>query len=401
MKREIDYILIISVIAVIAIGVVSIYSAGAGTEHANLWMKQIFWTVVGLGIMTVVMFIPPRLFFSFSNIIYILLLTSLLAVIFFGSYRMGAKRWIVLGPYQLQPSEFGKLFLVFVLAKFYGRKNIDWSKLRNLGYGAIITLIPAFLVFRQPDLGTSLVYIAIYISMMFAAGVPIYYLFNIFMILVSIITRSLGIQFFITAMLIYGVILNKFGKCKFYSIILLMLNIFVGLSTTFIWDKLKPYQKMRILSFLDPEKYSLGGGWQIIQSKVAVANGGIIGEGFTKGSQTQLRFLPEGHTDFIFSVIAEEWGTLGIFILFSLVGIILYRLMKITVVVKNRYYYLTACGITAIFIYQIFINIAMTVGFMPITGLPLPFLSYGGSSLMFNLILIGIMLNFSRNRRDF
>ena len=385
----------------VLIGVAGIFSAKYSSGNPDLYQKQLIWFGLSVVVAIGIQYFSPKYLFIFAYFIYGFLLLSLTYVLLLGSVHMGAKRWIGLGAIQLQPSEIGKLVLVCTLARFYSEGKIIWRDKKKMISGAVLTLVPVFLVFKQPDLGTSLVYIVIYVAVIFSAGMPYFYLLNMFSFLFFVIARSIGIQFFVTSLIVYAIILYKFDTSHFKSILLWFTNLILGISSSFIWERLKPYQKMRILTFMDAEKYSREGGWQIIQSKVAVCNGGFLGEGFLKGSQTQLKFLPEGHTDFIFSVIGEEFGTLGMMIVFVLFLIMIYRFVSIVSNVKNRFYFLMGLGITSIFIYQIFINVGMTVGMTPVTGLPLPFLSYGGSSLLFNMIMVAIMHSIHLHRRDF
>jgi len=399
--KEIDYILIITVLSLILFGLLGIYSAQYNNINPDLYRKQLTWMMIGIPLIFTMQFFSLKTVFNYSYIIYALLVLALIYVIFFGSVHMGAKRWIDLGVIQLQPSEIGKLALVFVLARFYSIRNIDWKKKAPLIYGGIITIIPVFLVFKQPDLGTSLVYIVVYISILFFSGISLFFMLKMFSLLFFTIAFNIGIQFFVTALIIYGLILYKYNKSNINSLILLGVNILLGITSSIGWESLRPYQKMRILTFLNPEKYSREGGWQVIQSKIAIGNGGFIGEGYLEGSQTQLKFLPEGKTDFIFSVIGEEFGFIGIVIVLFLFLLMIYRSVKISLNTNNKFYFLIGMGITSIFIYQIFINIGMTIGITPVTGLPLPFLSYGGSSLLFNMVMIGVILKIGLDKRDF
>ena len=401
MFKEIDYFLIFAVLSLIVIGLLGIYSAQYHTFDPNLYKKQLLWLVIGLIFVFSMQFFSLKIIYNYSYVFYGLLILSFIYIIFWGSFHMGARRWINLGIIQLQPSEIGKLVLVFTLARFYSSRNIDWKKHTPLLIGSALTIVPVLLVFKQPDLGTSLVYIIVFISILFFSGISLFFILKMFSLLFFIIAFNIGIQFFVTALIIYGLILYKYNKNHLNSLILLGINIFLGISSSVAWDSLRLYQKMRILTFLNPEKYSREGGWQVIQSKIAIGNGGFFGEGFLQGSQTQLRFLPEGKTDFIFSVIGEEFGFVGIFIVLSLFSVMIYRSVKISFNTNNKFYFLIGMGITAIFLYQIFINIGMTIGITPVTGLPLPFLSYGGSSLLFNMIMIGVILNIGLNKRDF
>ncbi len=396
-----DPVLTICMTLLVLCGILGIYSAKYHTADKLLYQKQIIWFLLSLFVLFIFQYFSPKLLYDFAYLGYFFLLFMLGAVFLIGVSRMGARRWIGFGSYQIQPSEIGKLVLVIVLARYYCAASHNWKDFKLLIQGGILTLIPFLMVFKEPDLGTSLVYLVIYISILFATGMPLFYLINFVSIPLLIIANGLGIQVFVTLLIIYGIILFKYRINYLIAFSLWLFNLISGISASILWNKLKPYQRMRILTFLDPEKYIRDGGWQVVQSKAAIANGGFSGEGFLAGSQTQLKFLPEGHTDFIFSVIAEEFGTIGVIVILVLFTVLIYRCIAISLMVKNRFYYLTALGITTIFIYQIFINIGMTIGITPVTGLPLPFLSYGGSSLLFNVSMIGVLLSIKYHKRDF
>ncbi|MDA3839405.1 MAG: rod shape-determining protein RodA [Candidatus Delongbacteria bacterium] len=397
--KHIDYQLILSVVLLFSIGLLGIFSASKPTGEESLIIKQLVWFTAGVGLIVLIQFFSLRYLEVMSNVLYSVLLLMLILIYFIGSTKMGAQRWFDLGFFQFQPSEIGKFIMICALASYYSNGKIFWNDRKYLITGVLITLAPAILVFKQPDLGTSLVYIFLYVAIIFAAGVPYYYLLNMFAVLLFIVAKGVGMQFFVTALIIYALILYKFSKSYTKAAIIWLVCFFTGVGSTFIWDKLKPYQRMRILTFLDPEKFSREGGWQVVQSKVAVSNGSLLGEGFLNGSQVQLRFLPEGHTDFIFSVISEEFGLIGILILLSLLSLFIYRLIKITIDTNNKFLYLVSSGITALFIFQIVLNIGIAIGIMPVTGLTLPFLSYGGSALLVNMIMIGVIISINREKK--
>ncbi|MDA3886932.1 MAG: rod shape-determining protein RodA [Candidatus Delongbacteria bacterium] len=399
LTRNIDYQLILSVVLLFSIGLLGIFSASKPTGEESLIFKQIVWFTTGIGLIILIQFFSLRYLEVMSSVFYVVLLLMLILIYFIGSTKMGAQRWFNLGFFQFQPSEIGKFIMICALASYYSNGKIFWNNRKYLINGLLITFVPAILVFKQPDLGTSLVYIFLYVAIIFSAGVPYYYLLNMFAVLLFIVAKGIGMQFFVTALIVYGLVLYKFSKNYTKAAIIWLICFFTGIGSTFIWDKLKPYQRMRILTFLDPEKFSREGGWQVVQSKVAVSNGSFLGEGFLNGSQVQLRFLPEGHTDFIFSVISEEFGLMGVLILFSLLALFIYRLIKITMETHNKFLYLVSSGITALFIFQIILNIGITIGIMPVTGLPLPFLSYGGSALLVNMIMIGVIISINREKK--
>jgi len=396
-NRSFDRTLFISVFLLVIISITAIYSSTWSSVLKELYTKQIIWFISGSVLAYIIFKFSPRYLYDLAYPLYALLIIALISVALFGTVRLGARRWI----FGFQPSEIGKLILLISLARYYSLPNINWKDRRFFANGLILTAAPFLLVFSQPDLGTSLVYIVIYLAVLLATGLPYFYFFNLICPIFFIVAGSLGPQVFVSALIVYAIFLFKFGSTRIASIFLIASNFLIGISTGVVWNHLKDYQKQRILTFVNPEAYARTGGWQIIQSKIAVGNGGLTGEGFKQGSQTQLEFLPEGHTDFIFSVIAEEWGLIGVLVLFSIFIVMIYRIMQTAGSISNRFYYLICLGIATIFIYQAVINIGMTIGIMPVTGIPLPFISYGGSSMIFNMLMIGIILSIRNHQRSF
>ncbi|MDD3044458.1 MAG: FtsW/RodA/SpoVE family cell cycle protein [Candidatus Delongbacteria bacterium] len=392
--------IIISLTVLTGIGMLAIYSAGTARGAEDLIVRQLFWFMAGIAVIYSAQMIPVTSLLPLSNLFYLILILMLLLVILIGSEKMGAKRWIEFGYLQFQPSEIGKFLLICTLARYFSAGKIQWNDKKVFITGFLIAAIPSFLILKQPDLGSAVIYMVIFLSIIYAAGLPGFHLFNISAIFFFIFAGVFGIQMYMSALIIYGVAVFKFSK-KYYTAILLILCVIgVSLSSNALWNNLKPYQQTRLLTFLDPEKFSREGGWQVVQSKTAVFNGKLTGMGFMQGSQTQLRFLPEGHNDFIFSVIAEEFGMLGIILLMSAFSYLFYRLTKIVSKTGSRYLYLLGSGITALIAIQTVLNISISVGFMPVTGLPLPFVSYGGTSLIINMFMIGIVISLGKHKKN-
>jgi rod shape determining protein RodA len=384
--------IIIALTVLFAIGCVSIYSAGHAKGMEGLVYRQSLWFAAGLAVIVVTQFFPMKNLLAVSNALYFVFILLLIAVAFFGSSKMGAKRWIEIGSLQFQPSETGKFFLICVLSRYYSAGRIDWSDKKVFLTGLFLTGIPALMVLKQPDLGTAVIYFIIFLSVIFAAGLPYFFIFNMAVLFTFVFAKTLGYQFFITALIVYALILNKYSKRISTLIILVSCAVLTGFASEMFWNRLKPYQQSRLMTFLDPEKFSTVGGWQIVQSKAAVSNGGLYGRGFLNGSQTQLRFLPEGHNDFIFSVLSEEFGLWGILIL-------LYRLVKIVGRTRNRHLYLTGSGIVALLVVQTAMNIFVTLGILPVTGLTLPFVSYGGTALVINMFMVGVIMSIGKQEK--
>ncbi len=396
---NIDPGILISVSVLSLTGMLAIYSAGYPRGMEDLIFRQVLWFAAGISVMITAQYIPVKSFLPLSNLFYALLILLLLLVFVFGTSKMGAKRWLEFGQFQFQPSEIGKFFLICVLARFYSAGNTQWGERKMFLTGFFITLVPALFILSQPDLGSSVIYFVIFLSVIYAAGLPGFHLFNILALGYFVFSRYFGIQVFATSLILYTLILVKCSR-KIYTAVMLFLSaLTVSFGSGVVWDNLKGYQKARLMTFLDPEKFTKDGGWQIIQSKTAVYNGKLTGMGFMNGSQTQLKFLPEGHNDFIFSVIAEEFGLIGILLLLAAFSYLFFRMIKIVTKTGSRYLFLVGSGITALVIFQTVLNMAISVGLMPVTGLPLPFVSYGGTSLIINMFMVGIVISVGKNEK--
>ncbi len=340
---------LVAVITMIAsIGFAMLYSAGDGSFEP--WAsRQMMRFAPGLVVMIVLALVDLRVWLRYAYIIYLAVLVMLVAVELVGLAGMGAQRWISLGPVNLQPSEVMKLALIIVLARyFHSLPDQAVTKLRYLFWPLALTAVPTALVLRQPDLGTALMLIMIAAAMFFMAGVRLW----------------------------------KFG-----------LMIALGLvAIPIAWQFLKPYQKQRIYTFLDPETDPLGAGYHTLQSKIALGSGGISGKGFMKGSQGHLNFLPEKQTDFIFTMFAEEFGMVGGIGLLALYGLVLVYGFSIALRAHSHFGRLLALGVTTAFFLYVFINIAMVMGLVPVVGLPLPLISYGGTSMLTLLAGFGLLM---------
>jgi rod shape determining protein RodA len=318
-----------------------------------------------------------------------------LLLIFSNTYP---RRWFSMGWINVQPAEFAKLTTILLLAQILAaRKKLKGYT--DFFIPLIIVLIPAALIFVEPDFGAAQIFLPILLIMVYWAGMPIPKIF----IFVSPVV-SAGASFSIYVWVVYFVLLAVFLIIRKQLVDLiygLVSNFFAGLSTPIIWSSLKAYQQQRIISFFSPWVDPRGMSWQSIQSKIAIGSGGIIGKGFMSGTQNKLEFLPERHTDFIFSCLGEEFGLIGIIITTLVFVFLLYRLLILTRATKNRYMSIALSGIFAWLGYQTFLNIGMTIGLLPITGVPLPFISYGGSSLLACYMAIGICLAATRAKFNY
>jgi len=340
-----------------ALGVVNIYSSTypySGTA-TPLYLKQIYWLILGFGILLLTLACDYRTFIRYGYPFFIFCIVLLVLVMVLGRTTSGSQRWLPLGIISFQPSELAKIGLILVMARFFTEKELAQGYgLRDLAIPFLLLGVPALLVFKQPDLGTVVLLGFIFLSILVFAGVrPQAWL-------------TLG------------------AAC--------------AIAAPIFWFLLKDYQKTRLRVFLDPELDPLRTGYHITQSKIAVGSGGFWGKGFLQGTQSQLHFLPEQHTDFVFSVWAEEWGFVGSFVLLFLLLFLVSRGLKIASNSKDRGGAVLAIGISAMIFWQAFINIGMVVGLVPVVGVPLPLFSYGGTSLITTLIGIGILMNVSMRR---
>jgi len=357
--RNLDWTMIAAVLLLLVISLVVIGSA----THINTENDDRYWYVARQGLFAIIniALVLVMLQFDYRSLgqiampLYGINLVLLLAVMFVGQSALGAQRWIQIGPINLQPSEFSKLIMIITLARLLETRIDRLNTLRDLAPVAAYVIVPFILVLKQPDLGTSLVFIAITLGMVFVAGINM---------------RLLG------ALSLAGI--------AFMPI---------------FWHFLKDYQKMRLTVFLDPNVDPLGSGYHIIQSIIAIGSGKLSGKGIFNGTQSQLNFLPENHTDFIFAVIGEEFGFLGAVAILCVYLVMLYRGIKIAGEARDYFGTLLATGIVSMLAFHLLVNVGMTAGIMPVTGIPLPFMSYGVSALTTNMVSIGILLNIYLRRQ--
>ena len=402
--KRIDFVLICSLLGLLIMGLLALYSSSysgqESTTQTNHFLKQLGWIVIGLVSVVIVYFIPHRWIYSSAYIFYGISLFFLFLIFFIGKVGLGAERWLQLGPFSFQPSELAKVASVLAVARYVSHEETDLNNPKYFLIAGSFLVIPFAMIIRQPDLGTSMVFLAMALPMFYWAGLQ---LSNLLLIIVPffVMLASFSFSTFLILMILLVGYLIYSRRTKIVFITVFLTNIIMGLLTPVLWNHLKPYQQNRIKIFLNPESDPRGAGYQIIQSKVAIGSGGSLGKGFMQGSQTQLRFLPEQHTDFIFAVIAEEFGFLGALTGLILFLILIIRNIQIAAMVRNKFNSIVIIGITTIIFFHVSVNLGMAVGLLPVTGLPLPFISYGGSSLVTNMIMIGIVLNFYKNRFEY
>ena len=392
--RELDWKLIGVVLLLSLIGIVTILSAqhDADSEYQRTYyQRQLIWLAFALVVFGVLIHFPIRLFYVGAYLFYGIALGLLVLVLLIGAPRMGATRWFSLGPISLAPSDIAKIAVMLALARFFAYTKLRPSSKRRLVFSFFAVAVPVMLILKQPDVGTSLVFWVLLIFMWFWSGLSPVYLLLILSPIASMISAAHWLTWTIYfVVLLVFLFLSRPGVI--FGVFTVVVNLATGIFNPILWGLLREYQRNRILTFLDPDRDPRGAGYQIIQSKIAVGSGGVLGKGFQGGSQTRLEFLPERHTDFIFSVLAEEFGLLGSVLVLILFGYIFYRAIQIAAKCRSRFASNLAAGTAAILIFQFFINIGMTLGFMPVTGLALPFMSYGGTSLVLSWTLIAFIV---------
>jgi rod shape determining protein RodA len=353
--HHVDWALVAAIAALCALGVTMIYSTTANPDgYSRLVETQLYAIVIGVGAMLFTLTIDYRAFTDKSHLVYIALLGVLTYVLLFGDTQMGAQRWIAIGSFNLQPSEFARIGVALVLAKFYG-ENRGAPGYPDLAIGGALTAIPFYLIYKEPDLGTAVTLVPVFVAVAYLAGMQV---------------RILG-----------------------------YLALAVVLAAPVAWKfALKEYQKDRISSFLDPSQDPRGAGYQQIQARITVGSGGPMGKGFQQGTQGQLRFLPVAHNDFIFSVLAEEQGFAGVVVALGLYLFVILRSIEAARLAKDRLGSYLVLGVLASFTFQVIYNITMSAGLAPVKGLTLPLMSYGGSSMIATLAAFGLVLNVRMRR---
>ncbi len=355
-----DWPLFFIAILLCGIGLMNVYSGTRvhGSMASALFAKQGIWIAVGVVLFFAAYYMSDGIIEEMATGYAAVVLGMLVVVLVAGKIRGGAQRWISLGGFNFQPSEFAKIAVVLMLSRYFsGKYQYGGIGLRETLPAIGMVLVPFTLVALQPDLGTAGVFLFILAGMTVMACVK--------------------------------------GR------VLALFAVLGGSVIPALWSFMKDYQRQRVITFLDPERDPLGAGYHVIQSKIAVGSGGILGKGYLQGTQGALRFLPEKHTDFAFAVFSEEWGFLGSALLLLLFLLLIYRLLHLTVRSQDRFASFACGGVAVYFLAHIVINLAMVCGLFPVVGIPLPFVSYGGSSMLTNMLALGIAANLSRSRFTF
>ncbi len=398
---ELSYKIPAVVIVLTAIGLFSLYSVSqhqGGDFFHSAFSKQLIFIIPSIIGFLLILFIPRHIIHNYSYALYVFAVIGV-AIPYLGSHIAGTYRWINIGGIGFQPSEFAKWILILALARYLSDHNIEMRRITSVVIPFGIALIPTAIVLKQPDLGSAVIMIVPVMTMLYWAGSRPFHLFIIVAPLLSIITAFHTIPFTIWAVILASVIFFSRSRLLL-GLSLFFTNIFLGLLWPVIWNSLRSYQQNRILTLFKPDLDPLGAAYQIIQSKTAIGSGGFIGKGWGMGTQTHLKFLPIQESDFILSVIGEELGFISIMVIFLCFAYIILKILKMAYDSNDRYFSLVLVGVSTILLSHVFVNSAMTVGLIPVKGLPLPFISAGGSFLVSCYMMIGLILNIGNSSRS-
>lgn len=426
---DLDFALIIPVVILMVIGVLFIYSSGvdsSGVSVANEYVKQIVWVSVGLVVFFLIALVDYRKFKDLSPWIFLVAMILLLYTVFFGKLVNGAKSWLGIGDFGIQPSEFAKIAFILFFSWFLVKSEKTDSDMSRFLKSLVILAVPLLLILAQPDLGTASVYIPIYLTMAFFANIKIRYLgmvllFGIFTVVFMVlpiwqeyiyarqvavlkIFTDNNIRLIVIISLLVVTVLSLIGKIFTSKKIFYWISYFSGILTfsliASMVNVLQDYQIKRLIVFLNPYVDPQDSGWNIIQSITAIGSGSIFGKGYLQGTQSHYRYLPQQSTDFIFSILSEEWGFIGGLAVFLLYAFILYRCINTMKHTRELYGFYIIAGVSSMIFFHFVVNVGMAMGIMPITGIPLLFLSYGGSSLLTVLLALGLVLSINSRRMD-
>lgn len=394
LKTRFDLVLfgLVATLAAISIGL--LYSISSAPLEAEYWKKQLFGYGIGIAAMVAVTLVPRRFWFQTSYVLWGVLQVPLL---FVSASAKGAERWLAIGGFHFQPSEFAKLGVLLALARLFSDRKVGLNNLKPAVVPFIFFFIPFILILKQPNLSTALSLATVFVVLLFWSGFTVLEL-----VILASPLLSVGLSFQFTAWAIFNILAwcllvqrwhtrKLSGRVAWFFGLAILLS---GLASQVVWSQvLKPHQRSRILTFLEPARDPGGAGYQVLQSQVAIGSGGFSGKGFGQGSQSNLQFLPEEHNDFIFAVLAEQFGFIGCMFVLGLLLAFLIRCLQMCFEESDRFRNLVIVGAVTIFSFHTLVNVAMTLGLMPVTGLPLPFLSYGGSFVITCMMLVGFLLH--------
>jgi rod shape determining protein RodA len=401
LREYFDYKNLLITAALVAIGLVSVYSATYDARVPEIFYRQTLYAGAGLVVLLTLAFLPFRLLQFISYPSYFLSIVLLVSVLIIGRTVSGSTSWFNFGAFRLQPSELTKITTALALATYLSRTDVSLKHLKNLLIASGIVLLPVVLIMLQPDTGTAVVYLGMFFPVLYWGGASRITLIAVAAPAVVAVASLFGTTPFFLAVIVVAIVLYFMRGNRLLTVLIFSASVLIGISVQAIYGGLKPYQQKRIATFLNPGADPLGAGYNSLQSKVAIGSGGITGKGFLQGTQTQLNFIPEQWTDFIFCVPGEEFGLLGSGAVLLLFALLLFRGVILAAAVKNPYGSFVAIAITATLGTHVVMNIGMALGLFPVIGIPLLFLSYGGSALLAAMAMIGIQMNLYANRKEY
>lgn len=400
-KENTDFKTIAPVALLLSLGITSVYSATYDAGASVYFNRQLIWAAIGFALMVTIMFIPFRTLQMLSFPLYGLSVIFLIVVLIMGKMVAGSKSWFGIGGYGLQPSEMVKVTTILALAAYLSERQVNLTRWKSVAIAFGFVLLPVLLIVLQPDVGTALVYIGMLVVIIYWAGATNFLMILLIAPVAAAVATLFGTTAFLFVIATTFILLFILRQNWLFSAMVFSFTVLMGVSVQYIFGKLAPHQQKRILTFLNPDADPLGAGYNVIQSKIAIGSGGFFGKGFLQGSQTQLNFIPAQWTDFIYCVPSEEFGFMGAFAILLFLTLILLRGVQIASMVKSRYASLVSIGVVAALGTHTVINIGMSMGIMPVVGVPLPFMSYGGSNLLTNMIMAGLLLNMYANRKEY
>lgn len=387
-------------LALCGFGLISIYSATVNAGMPTFFLKQVSFTAIGVAAMLIVAFTPTRWLEVGAPFFYVISLVFLVAVLFVGKSVGGQKNWLALGALSFQPSELAKICTVLAIAGFAARPNANLQTVRDLFVVFLYVAAPVTLIMLEPDFGSATVFAALFLGVALWGGADLLLLYALVTPAVSALAALFGAKALVITLILVSLGAILFRRGLAVTAVVIGLNIGAGYAMPWVVNNvLKPYQKQRIEILLNPNKDPRGQGYNIVQSKMAIGSGGLWGRGFQQGTQTQLRYIPKQWTDFIYCVPAEEFGFVGGTAVITLLAALCMRVLRVAELVKRRFESMILAGVASIWAYHAFVNIGMALGLLPVIGIPLPFMSAGGTSLVINLAMLGFVLNFFRQMR--
>jgi rod shape determining protein RodA len=398
-RKNFDITTFLSVLLLVGAGFLAIYSATYAANMNNRFSSQLLFAAIGIGGMIVMALLPVRWFQAIAYPLYGLSLALLVYVAFEGKLVYGHRSWIAIGTFQFQPSEIAKLATIFTIGAFLN-KGRDLGQLVNVIIVCAIVIVPIALILKEPDPGTAVIFVGLLVVILLWSGVDLFLLASVVIPSLVAALSLFGQTPTVIAVLAGGAILFFiFRRNLVITVLTFGIVIAIAFSTNFIYEHLHQYQRNRVRVLLDPELDPLGAGYNVIQTRMAIGSGGLTGKGYLKGTQTQLRYVPKQWTDFIISVPSEEFGFVGAVVILLLYLFVIFRGVAIASSVRSIFSSVVAIGIAGIWFLHVTVNIGMALGLMPVIGIPLPFMSYGGSALLTNLLMAGILMNLYRNRK--